>query len=136
MQRGPFVFSCLCIDIEQDSSFAIMDMFRTFDKSGRGNVNIEEFTVGIIDKLLELKGNTVILEDISNELLACSAVVAELTNKLERPLLLDKVPKFKAILKFCNFLVCYQLKMIQRKVALDSAFRLTPALILRLGICI
>lgn len=130
IQRGPFVFNYLCIDVEEDSSFAIMDIFRSFDRSGRGNVNIEEFVIGIMDKIISLKENSELLEDIAQELIAVSPLVPELLAKLDKGFQNEKRTKYKSYLGGCHALIGHQLKSVQRKVS-DVAFHLTPSLLVK-----
>ena len=54
--KGPFVFSYLSIKDQSNSQFALMDVFRShFDRSACGQVDIENFAIGIIEKLVQLK---------------------------------------------------------------------------------
>lgn len=77
------MLSVLSIEIEHDSNFAVMDIFRCFDRTGRGSVYMLEFVLGVIDKIRALRKNLV-LEDIADELLKLEAVPSELANKLEK----------------------------------------------------
>lgn len=70
-ERGKFVFSFLSINSvsASDTSFAIMDVFRKFDKNGTGKIFLEDFVVGIVEKLLLCHVNENILDSIAVELI-------------------------------------------------------------------
>jgi hypothetical protein len=84
IQHGPYVFTYLSVDVEKDSSFAMMEVFRTFDRSGRGNVFLEEFVLGILDRLNNIRKNADLLEAISEDLLSIESRSTELTTLLEK----------------------------------------------------
>jgi hypothetical protein len=71
IQKGSFVFSYLSVDVgDKDSSFAIMDIFRSFDRSGRGTVFLEEFVLGILERLNLVRKDYSLLESIAEDLLS------------------------------------------------------------------
>jgi hypothetical protein len=82
--KGSYIFSYLSIDVERDSSFATMDTFRLFDRSGRGNVHLEEFALGIIEKLHHLRRDQSLLLEIANDLLGVESRCTELATLLEK----------------------------------------------------
>jgi hypothetical protein len=84
MQKGVFVFSYLSLDIDHESTFAIMDIFRTFDRSGSGAVNIEEFVIGMIEKLYALNKNITLLTTIAEEVLGIENRSAELAARIDK----------------------------------------------------
>ena len=106
MQKGLFVFSYLGLDIEQESTFAIMDIFRTFDRSGSGSVNIEEFAIGMIEKLYSLYKNTELLRRIADEVLAIENRSSELAARLDKEAVAsDKLSQFRSHLKAVLYLI-------------------------------
>ncbi len=113
------MFSFLSINVEQDSSFAVMDLFRLFDRSGRGNVFIEEFVAGVIEKLSLLHANLGLINAISDELIQIDTRPMELAIKLDKaihnntdkqPMLLLFRANFKAMLYSLNasLKLCHQ----------------------------
>jgi hypothetical protein len=62
----------------------MMEVFRTFDRSGRGNVFLEEFVLGILDRLNNIRKNADLLEAISEDLLSIESRSTELTTLLEK----------------------------------------------------
>lgn len=84
IQKGPYIFTYLSIDVDKDSSFAIMDIFRAFDRSGRGSVFLEEFVLGILERLNAIKKNTELLENIADDLLSIESRCTELATLLEK----------------------------------------------------
>jgi hypothetical protein len=106
MQKGVFVFSYLSLDIEHESTFAIMDIFRTFDRSGSGAVNIEEFVIGMIEKLYALYKNTVLLESIAEEVLSIENRSSELAARLDKDASAsDKLVQFRIHLRSLLYLI-------------------------------
>lgn len=68
-ERGKFVFSNLCIAAPQGTSFAVMDFFRLFDRSGTGKVRVEDFVVGIVQYWLNISSNAKLMSEFSHEIL-------------------------------------------------------------------
>lgn len=112
IEKGYYVFTYLGIDIPKDSKFALMDLFRIFDKDGKGEVNIEQFAIGIIEKLYSLYHNTKLLEDISNEVLEIDNRSIELSARLEKEMnLVDKLALYKLHLRSYNQVIRDRLKL-------------------------
>jgi hypothetical protein len=85
IQKGSFVFSYLSVDVgDKDSSFAIMDIFRSFDRSGRGSVFLEEFVLGILERLNVVRKDYSLLESIAEDLLSVESRCTELATLLEK----------------------------------------------------
>jgi hypothetical protein len=106
MQKGVFVFSYLSLDIEHESTFAIMDIFRTFDRSGSGAVNIEEFVIGMVEKLYALYKNTALLESIAEEVLSIENRSSELAARLDKDASAsDKLVQFRIHLRSLLYLI-------------------------------
>lgn len=66
-ERGRFVFSYLHLP-GPDSSFAIMDAFRQFDR-GTGAVGIDEFGAGVVERIYQVCNNSHILRGIAKEVI-------------------------------------------------------------------
>jgi hypothetical protein len=106
MQKGVFVFSYLSLDIEHESTFAIMDIFRTFDRSGSGAVNIEEFVIGMVEKLYALYKNVALLESIAEEVLSIENRSSELAARLDKDASAsDKLVQFRIHLRSLLYLI-------------------------------
>lgn len=106
MQKGVFVFSYLSLDIEHESTFAIMDIFRTFDRSGSGAVNIEEFAIGMIEKLYVLNKNVALLEAVAEEVLSIENRSSELAARLDKEASAsDKLVQFRLHLRALLYLI-------------------------------
>ncbi|RYH28830.1 hypothetical protein EON65_10645, partial [archaeon] len=84
IQKSTYTFTYLSIDVEKDSNFATMDVFRTFDRSGSNNVTLEDFVLGTIERLHLLKKDTNTLEIIADLLLSVESRVIELSTLLEK----------------------------------------------------
>ena len=84
IQKANYVFPYLSIDVDTDSSFATMDTFRLFDRSGRGNIQLEDFVIGIIEKLNSLRKDVKLLEQIAEQLLQVESRCTELATLLEK----------------------------------------------------
>lgn len=76
-----------------------MEVFRTFDRSGRGNVFLEEFVVGVLDRLNNIRKNDTLLEAIAEDLLSVESRNTELATLLEKGNNSPKFAKFNANLK-------------------------------------
>jgi hypothetical protein len=61
-----------------------MDAFRQFDRSGRGSVFLEEFVLGVLDRLLAIKQNGKLLESIAEDLLSVESRCIELAALIEK----------------------------------------------------
>lgn len=100
-ERGKFVFSSLSIPPSQDTSFAVMDIFRTFDRSGTGRVHAEEFVVGIAQHVLRLSADAKLMDDVAAELmqqLSPQGITSSIVSALDDPAskLLSRCPLFCA----------------------------------------
>eukprot|EP01031_Cornospumella_fuschlensis_P034710 gene34710-42031_t len=84
IQKATYTFTYLSVDVEKDSNFAIMDVFRTFDRTGSNNVTLEDFVLGIIERLYLLKKDSNTLEIIADSLLSVESRVIELSTLLEK----------------------------------------------------
>lgn len=73
----------LSIDVE-DNEFAVMDLYRLFDRSGRGTVNVNDFVLGVIQKLHSSVNEVQLLESIAAELLSIESRGLELAALLEK----------------------------------------------------
>ena len=106
MQKGVFVFNYLSLDIEHESTFAIMDIFRTFDRSGSGAVTIEDFAIGMMEKLYALHKNVALLEAIAVDVLAVENRSAELAARLDKETASsDKLIQFRIHLRSLLYLI-------------------------------
>lgn len=113
MRKGSFVFSYLSIYVEYDSTFAVMDVFTIFDRTGRGKVFIEDFVVGVMEKIFEVRNDSVLLEDIANELISCLATpnAPDLLVKMEKGRLEEsKVPKYITHLIALSYVIQKKIK--------------------------
>ena len=90
-ERGRVVFSYLDIDVDSDT-FAVMDVFRRFDKSGTGRVTIEEFVLSTIDRLHKLSSDHSCLETITDEILFGGVGSEKVTNLI---ILMEEEKNFK-----------------------------------------
>lgn len=132
MQKGFFVFSYLSLDIEHESTFAIMDIFRTFDRSGSGAVTIEEFVIGMVEKLFALYKNVVLLEYIANEVLAIENRASELAARLEKEAISsEKLVQFRSHLKALLYLIRDKLRYPPK--TMGYAVNLTAEILTRLA---
>ena len=61
-----------------------MDIFRAFDRSGRGSVFLEEFVLGVLERLNSIKKDTALLESIAEDLLSIESRCTELAALLEK----------------------------------------------------
>lgn len=61
-----------------------MDAFRQFDRSGRGSVFLEEFVLGVLDRLLAIKQNGKLLESIAEDLVSVESRCIELAALIEK----------------------------------------------------
>lgn len=100
-ERGKFVFTSLSIPPSHDTSFAVMDIFRTFDRSGTGRVHAEEFVVGIAQHVLRLSADAKLMDDIAAELmqhLSPQGITSSIVSALDDPApkLLSRCPLFCA----------------------------------------
>lgn len=85
VKKGIDIFPYLSLEIDQDNTLATMDLFRIFDKTGKGSVVLEEFILGIIEKKVELlKQHAHILQTISEQLINLESRCSELANLLEK----------------------------------------------------
>lgn len=66
---GKFVFNYLSMNASTDTSFAIMDVFRRLDRQGTGKINIENFVLGIIERVFVFYMNENILDSIAYEII-------------------------------------------------------------------
>lgn len=89
-----------------------MDLFRIFDKSGRGYVTQEDFAIGIIIKIEELYYNKSLLESMALELLGVEPRCIELATLLEKNNKI-KTSKFERNLKAFSFLIKNQIRFIK-----------------------
>lgn len=106
IQKGNYVFSYLGLDIPRDSTFVLMDIYRIFDKDGNGDVSIEEFVRGMVEKLFSLSSDETLLESIAEEMLGAENRSSELAARLDKDVLWshssDKFALFKRHLKAFN----------------------------------
>jgi hypothetical protein len=75
--------SFLSIDVE-DNEFAVMDLFRLFDRSGKGTVPINDFVFGVIEKLNSTVNDISLLESVAGELLSLESRGLEFAALLEK----------------------------------------------------
>ncbi len=130
--KGSYIFTYLSIDVERDSSFATMDTFRLFDRSGRGTVHLEEFAIGIIEKLNLLRKDIDLLTIIANDLLEVESRCTELATLLEKGIpngpQTIKFKKYDSNLKALSHLIRSQIRAIKYH---DNLSALDTKLLLR-----
>ena len=118
VQKGHLIFSYLSLNVEhgENNNFTGMDLFKSFDRSGGGQVTIEDFIVGIIEKLNALKNNKSLLENIADEVLSVECRCAELTNMLEKGSINgDNFPMFTSNLKALSYSIRTQIRQLKTK---------------------
>jgi hypothetical protein len=77
-----------------------------FDRSGSGFVNVDEFVIGMIEKLFSLYSNTVLLHAIATEVLSFENRSAELAVRLEKESATsDKLQLFRVNLKSLLYII-------------------------------
>ncbi len=114
MQNRDYIFTFLSIDVPD--SFLTMDLFRLFDRSGRGTINIEDFVMGIVEKLRLLKKDSGVLGDIAEELLTIDTRPGELANKLEKATpSLERLSSFRVNFKALSYALRSHLTSIGKK---------------------
>jgi hypothetical protein len=75
--KGKLVIPYLCINLSNsETNFAIMDIFRRFDKSATGKIFIDDFVVGIIVCLNRCNTDETFLKPIVQELMPSGACMA------------------------------------------------------------
>ena len=75
--RGKFVITYLCVNHSlSETSFAIMDIFRRFDRKASGFISLENFVVGIIERLNRFLYDERIIDTIVFESIPSEAVPA------------------------------------------------------------
>lgn len=84
IQKAAYVFSYLSFDADKDSNFAAIDIFRNFDRSGTGNISLEDFLLGAIEHLYKVRRNASLLGDIADALLSIESRAIELSTLLEK----------------------------------------------------
>lgn len=83
-----------------------MEAFRSFNRSGSGAVNIEEFVIGMVENLFTLYKNSAVLESIADEVLAVENRSSELATRLEKEALQsDKFVQFRSNLMSLLYLI-------------------------------
>lgn len=121
IQKGSFVFSYLSVRVEHESSFAIMDIFRSFDRSGRGEVSIEEFVMGVMEKMQALMKNDDIIESTAKELFKTEFRPTELVTKIEfGKMNLDKLTNFGSNFKALSYILTTQILSYSQKNNLET----------------
>lgn len=100
-----------------------MDLFRLFDRSGRGAVNIEEFVLGVVEKMAQLRKNTSTISSVVDELLNVETRPTELASKLEK-MHYEKLPAFRANFRAISYIVRSKLKQLPMKTNDHSVFLL------------
>jgi hypothetical protein len=84
IHRGGSILTYLNLDVEKDSNFAVMDLFRLFDRSGKGNVFVEDFVLGVIEKVNTLHEDSDALQSIAEHILQVESRCIELATLLEK----------------------------------------------------
>jgi hypothetical protein len=68
-EKGKFVFEFLCLEVDQDSSFSVMDTFRHFDRNSSRLVGVNAFVTGVVELLLQFSANMNKLQSIAMDLM-------------------------------------------------------------------
>lgn len=103
-----------------------MDLFRLFDRSGRGTVYIEEFVTGLVEKLNSLQTNTELISSIVDELLALETRPGELANKLEKlNQNFEKLPVFRVNFRALTYSLISALKLCYQRSQEKSSSSVT-----------
>lgn len=127
-QKGLFIFSYLSLNINQES-LPIMEAFRSFNRSGSGAVNIEEFVIGMVENLFTLYKNITVLGSIAEEVLAIENRSSELATRLEKETASsDKLVQFRSNLMSLLYLVRDKLKNPPKNAS--YAVNLTPDMLI------
>jgi len=114
VRKGYYVFSYLSIVVEKDSTFALMDLCRQFDRSGSGSIFVEDFVIGVIQRLHNMKENTHLFEEIARDLLSVESRSLELANLLEKATVVPNsanqaianIPNYRNNLKSFSSYIC------------------------------
>ena len=130
-QKGLFIFSYLSLNINQES-LPIMEAFRSFNRSGSGAVNIEEFVIGMVENLFTLYKNISVLGSIAEEVLAIENRSSELAARLEKEAAgSEKLVQFRSNMMSLLYLVRDKLRHPPKNA--NYAVNLTPDLLIRLA---
>jgi len=117
IQKGNYVFSYLGLEMPRESTFLLMDIYRIFDKEGNGDVSIEEFVRGMIEKLFSISSDEALLETIAEEMLETENRSSELAARLDKDLLWahssDRFALYKLHLKSFNYYIREKLRRNQ-----------------------
>jgi hypothetical protein len=100
-----------------------MDLFRLFDRSGRGHVFIEDFALGIIEKIHKLRDDSELLMKIADSLLSAESRCIELATLLEKGSSTEPFTKFNIHLKAHAYPIRIQIRAAKTKenlAAMDS----------------
>lgn len=106
-----------------------MEAFRSFNRSGSGAVNIEEFVIGMVENLFTLYKNMTVLGGIAEEVLAIENRSSELAARLEKEAAeSDKLVQFRSNLMSLLYLVRDKLRNPRKNA--NYAVNLTPDLLI------
>ena len=68
-EKGVFVFKYLSIRTDNTTSYGFMDTFRKIDVDGSGQIDEDEFAIGIIELLRHFKSQTELIESIALDIM-------------------------------------------------------------------
>lgn len=106
-----------------------MEAFRSFNRSGSGAVNIEEFVIGMVENLFTLYKNITVLGSIAEEVLAIENRSSELATRLEKETASsEKLVQFRSNLMSLLYLVRDKLKNPPKNAS--YAVNLTPDMLI------
>lgn len=107
-----------------------MEAFRSFNRSGSGAVNIEEFVIGMVENLFTLYKNITVLGGIAEEVLAIENRSSELATRLEKETASsDKLVQFRSNLMSLLYLVRDKLRNPPKTASF--AVNLSPDMLIR-----
>eukprot|EP01033_Poteriospumella_lacustris_P011781 gene11781-8391_t len=131
IHRGTSILTFLNLDVDKDSNFAVMDLFRLFDRSGRGNVFLEDFVLGIIEKVNTLHEDLETLQKIADHMLQVESRCTELATLLEKGSSSDHFAKFNLHLKAHSHPIRTQIRSVKTAHNLSALDRDTLVRIFR-----
>lgn len=120
INKGNIILTYLSLDVDKDSNFAVMDLFRIFDRSGKGHVVIEDFALGVIEKLHQLRDDYATLDAIAERLLAAESRCTELATLIEKGSSSEHFAKFNLHLKAFALPIRAQIRLLKARDNLSA----------------
>lgn len=123
IHRGSSILLFLNLDVDKDSNFAVMDLFRLFDRSGRGHVVMEDFVLGVVEKLHALMEDTDTLQSIATSMLLAESRCIELATLLEKGSNAEQFHKFNIHLKAHSHPIRTRIRALKTKENMSALDR-------------